>query len=88
MSEENKLELKITQEFIRFSQLLDPNLETTSISENRNAVKIYFKKAKNLCYSYEYEIDKNKKISIYRNILIEGEQDPVFNVSLNQRSLA
>lgn len=80
MSEENNKVENIIQKFIDFSQKLD--LETTSISENKLEIRIYFKNTKKPCFSFEQEVkisyDKfYKKFSflIYRDIKIEGEND-------------
>ncbi|MCP6718691.1 MAG: DUF4238 domain-containing protein [Patescibacteria group bacterium] len=68
-------EIKIFQKFIHFSQLLDPKIETISLSESKYIAKIYFKESRKLCFSYEYEGREEKKIWIYRNIKIEEEND-------------
>ncbi len=78
MSEEinettNNGEEKFVQEYIRFSKLLDPNIETISLTESKFLTKIYFRESKKLCFSFEFDGNKEKKIWTYRNIVIEGE---------------
>lgn len=68
-------EKRIFQKFIHFSQLLDPNLETNSLSESKFITNIYFKESRKLCFSYENEGKRKKKIWIYRNIRIKGENN-------------
>jgi hypothetical protein len=78
MSEEinetiNNGEVKFFQEYIHFSQSLDPNIETIQLTESKYLTKIYFRESKRLCFSFEFEGNKEKKIWIYRNVKIEGE---------------
>lgn len=80
MSEENNEnidneDVRIFQRFIPFSQMLDPNIETLSLAESKYLIKIYFKESNRLCFSYEYEVNREKRILIYRSIKIEGEND-------------
>lgn len=80
MSEEineatNNGEVKLYQKYIHFSQSLDPNIKTDSLTESKYLIKIYFREPKRLCFSFEFEGIKEKKIWIYRNVKIEGEND-------------
>ncbi len=78
MSEENnktinKEEVKFFQKYLHFSQLLDPDIETIALAENKHRINIYFKEPKILCFSFELEVNKEKKIGIYRNVKLVGE---------------
>jgi len=82
MSEENSetidnKETTFVQEYIQFSKLLDPNIETISLTESKSITKIYFKESHQLCFSFEYEGNIEKKLWIYRNIQIDGENGPL-----------
>ncbi len=74
--------VEIFKKYIYVSQLLDPNIEMISLAENKLLNNIYFKdkeqKSRRLCFSFESEINKEKKIFTYRNIKInEGEDSLV-----------
>ena len=78
MSEEinetiNNGEVKFVQEYVRFSKSLDPNIETISLTESKHLINIYFRESRKLCFSFEFEGNKEKKIWTYRNVVIEGE---------------
>lgn len=77
MSDEIKKEIKIFRQFIRISQSLDPNLETISLADNKFLTKFYFldDDPKRECFTFEYEIDREKQIWIYRNITINDNED-------------
>lgn len=66
-------EVKFVQEYVRFSKLLNPNIETVSLSESKHLTKIYFRESEKLCFSFEFDGNKEKKICTYRNVVIEGE---------------
>ncbi len=78
MSEEinetiNNGKVKFVQEYVRFSKSLDPNIETISLTESKYLINIYFRESKKLCFSFEFEGNKEKKIWTYRNVVIEGK---------------
>jgi len=65
--------LELIQNYINFSKLLDPNIETISLTESKYRINIYFKESKKLCFSFEFECNKEKHIMIYQNIIIKGD---------------
>ena len=78
MSEEinetiNREEVKSFHNYFHFSKSLDPNIETVSLKEDKYKTNIYFKAPRKLCYSFEFEINKEKRIWTYRNVKIQEE---------------
>lgn len=69
----------IFKKFIHVSQSLDPNIEMIKLAENKSLNNMYFKDKKQdsriICFSFESEINKDKKIFTYRNVKINEEED-------------
>lgn len=80
MSEEinetiNKKEVKSFHNYLQFSKSLDPNIEIVSLTEGKYKTNIYFKESRKLCYSFEFEINEEKRIWTYRNVMIQEENE-------------
>lgn len=71
----NREEVKLFQNYFHFSKSLDPNIEIVSLTKGKHKINIYFKEPRKLCFSFEFEIDREKRMWTYQNVKIEEEDD-------------